>query len=234
MSLNREPKLPLTETVDYLALCPDGSTHPAAEIAAVEHTLTLTVNGEIPQRMVCTGEHLPQLILGRLCTGGRIRSLSEVKALELTADGGYASVTLDGIGAPEPLRPLPQHTWKAEWLFLLAEQFRQDTPIHGRSWATHSCFLAMEGEVLFSCEDIGRHNALDKAVGYAVEQRLDRNRCILVSSGRIPVDMAEKPIRAGIPVLCTKSHPTAEAIALAKQYGLTLVGFGQDLLKQYT
>ncbi|MEI3525840.1 MAG: formate dehydrogenase accessory sulfurtransferase FdhD [Eubacteriales bacterium] len=123
----------------------------------------------------------------------------------------------------KPVKPVTPISWKAEQVFDLADRFHAGMPLHGQTWATHSCFLAKDGQLLFQCEDIGRHNALDKAIGYALRHGIPLSRCMVYSSGRIPTDMAMKAIRAGIPILASKASPTAEAIALAKEYGLTLV-----------
>ena len=56
----------------------------------------------------------------------------------------------------------------------------------------------------FKAEDIGRHNAVDKAVGYAVLNDIPLSGCMIFTSGRVPVDMVEKVIVAGIPVLVSK------------------------------
>ena len=108
-------------------------------------------------------------------------------------------------------------------------------PLHAATWATHSCFLARNGEILFSCEDIGRHNAMDKAIGYALRNGIPLSECMVYSSGRIPTDMAKKAIRAAIPVLISKAAPTRQAIALAHTYGLTLIcAARRDSMRQYT
>ena len=52
-------------------------------------------------------------------------------------------------------------------------------PLHEKTWGAHSCFLALGEQLLFSCEDIGRHNAIDKAVGYALKNGLSLEYCIL-------------------------------------------------------
>ncbi len=108
-------------------------------------------------------------------------------------------------------------------------------PLHSQTWATHSCFLACDGELLFQCEDIGRHNALDKAIGYSLRHNIDLKKCVVYSSGRIPTDMAIKAIRAGIPVLASKASPSAEAVAMAKEYHLTLIcAARRDRMKLFT
>jgi FdhD protein len=123
-----------------------------------------------------------------------------------------------------PLQKIQPFEWKAEWIYALSRRFEEGMPIHSETGATHSCFLMTDGKIVFTCEDIGRHNALDKAIGYALWQGIDLKTCIAFSSGRIPTDMAEKAIAAGIPLLATKSSVSDAAIELAEEYGLTLLG----------
>lgn len=119
--------------------------------------------------------------------------------------------------------PLPKAEFRPEWIFSLAEAFHQDSKIHRRTSGTHACYLASQGRILYSAEDIGRHNAMDKAIGAAALQGLDPGRCILFTTGRVPADMVRKAITAGFPILASKSVPTDASIALAKQYNLTLI-----------
>ena len=126
------------------------------------------------------------------------------------------------VSAKEPV-PVTPIEWKPEWIFHMADAFAEGTLLHGITFATHSCLLARKDEILFSCEDIGRHNALDKVIGYALRNQIDLHECMVYSSGRIPTDMVMKAITAGIPVLSSKASPTTEAIELATQYDLTLI-----------
>ena len=118
------------------------------------------------------------------------------------------------------MRPIP---WEASQVFSLAERFLSEMPLHRQTKSAHSCFLARGDTLLFQCEDIGRHNALDKVIGYALRNGVDLTRCMVYSSGRIPTDMAVKVIRAGIPILISKATPSSEAVALAERCGLTLI-----------
>ncbi len=120
-------------------------------------------------------------------------------------------------------KTVPSINWKPDWIFQMADAFADGMPLHSTTFATHSCLLARNGQILFSCEDIGRHNALDKAIGYALRNQIDLRECIVYSSGRIPTDMAMKAIYAQIPILASKASPTVEAIELAKEYHLTLI-----------
>lgn len=95
--------------------------------------------------------------------------------------------------------------------------------MHRRTFGAHSCYLARGAEVLYCCEDLGRHNALDKVVGCALIDGVDLAQCAVFTSGRIPTDMCVKAIRARIPLMVSKAVPTDLAVRMAKEHGLELV-----------
>lgn len=214
----------------------EGAAETRTEPVLREMLLSLRVNGRRAWRIVCLREHLPELILGRLLSEGVIASAAEVESLAVHADG-TAEVTLStaaavtdetvlsaGVGVNQkPLPTVASIPWRSEWVFALADRFAEGMPLHGATFATHSALLGSAGRLLFACEDIGRHNALDKAIGYALRRGIALGNCYLYSSGRIPTDMVSKAVRAGVPLLASKAAPTAEAAALAAAQGLTLV-----------
>ena len=129
--------------------------------------------------------------------------------------------------APAKVQPIE---WRDEWIFSLAREFQTDSPLHKRTLGTHSCRISIADNasasgcrIVANCEDIGRHNAFDKAVGCALLQGIDLSKAIVYTSGRTPVDMVLKAIRAHIPILATKAVPTDMTVSLAREFDLTLI-----------
>ncbi|MCR5672805.1 MAG: formate dehydrogenase accessory sulfurtransferase FdhD [Lachnospiraceae bacterium] len=205
----------------------DGVGNETGAVLLREHELGVSVNEQYVMSLVCTDQYLEELVMGRLLTDGFIESAEDVSAILFNNNKTEVSVILNNditVRERRPLRALPKPDYKIEWIFSMAERFAKGTDLHDMTACAHSCILSRKGEILFICEDIGRHNALDKAVGYALGSGIPLSECILYTSGRVPVDMAKKPIAAGIPVLASKSLPTAEALDLAKEYGLLIIG----------
>lgn len=213
----------------------DGQRQDCTEPILQEHHFCAAVTGGPELEFLCLPQHLPELIAGHLMTEGLISGPEQADTIAIDESGRRATVTLAPAAKPHGLSPLPAAVWKPEWVFALADQFADGMPLHCQTFATHSCFLARRDQLLFQCEDLGRHNALDKAVGFALLHRIPMAECILYSSGRMPVDMVRKAICAGIPVLASKGAPTAQAVALARQYGLTLLcAARRDSMKQFS
>jgi len=114
-----------------------------------------------------------------------------------------------------------------EVIFSLPEKLRESQKAFSITGGLHAAALfSLKGELIYLFEDVGRHNAVDKAVGrLLMDKRIPLNEGILQVSGRLGYEIVVKGIRAGIPIICGISAPTSLAIDLAEEAGVTLIGF---------
>jgi FdhD protein len=112
-------------------------------------------------------------------------------------------------------------------LATLPGRLRDAQRVFSRTGGLHAAGLfTAGGELIAIREDVGRHNAVDKVVGWALlDGRLPLSGCILLVSGRASFELVQKAVLAGIPALAAVSAPSSLAADLAEEAGLTLVGF---------
>jgi FdhD protein len=115
----------------------------------------------------------------------------------------------------------------SEMLSALPDRLGAAQRVFASTGGLHGAALfTADGSMLVAREDIGRHNAVDKVIGWAVEhERIPLTGTVLLVSGRASFELTQKAVMAGIPVLAAVSAPSSLAVDLASQAGLTLVAF---------
>ena len=115
----------------------------------------------------------------------------------------------------------------AETIYSLPENLREAQGLFDATGGLHAAALFdPEGNLLALREDVGRHNATDKLVGWALlEGRLPLSDHIVMVSGRSSFEILQKCLTAGVPVVCAISAPSSLAVDVARKFGMTLVGF---------
>ncbi|WP_292459660.1 formate dehydrogenase accessory sulfurtransferase FdhD [Methanothermococcus sp.] len=113
-------------------------------------------------------------------------------------------------------------------IFKIMEYMSNITGVWKITGGTHwACLFDLNGKEIITIEDIGRHNAVDKVIGYGVLNNINLDDKILVSSGRQPYVMVKKAVNAKIPAIISKSPSTDKGVELAKNNDIVLIGFAR-------
>ncbi|NYT06718.1 MAG: formate dehydrogenase accessory sulfurtransferase FdhD [Methanomicrobiales archaeon] len=212
------------------------------EVAAIDDTIvreerfTLFLNGSRFLDMVASRENLRELGAGFvLCQGlsTSVESVSvegnEIRVSAPVEESCEREIETTGtVGficrPPEPVRS--GCTITIPDVFAITREIVTD--LWRQTGGVHCSVLARDGEILFRASDVGRHNTVDKVIGYAVLHGIDLSSCIVGCTGRQPRDMVIKYANAGVPIVISRAASTDRGIATADELGITLICFSRD------
>ena len=129
--------------------------------------------------------------------------------------------------AARRMRSMPRAqfpTWDPRVILLGAQELEERSEVFHQTGGCHNAALLNRQGMVFYCLDIGRHNAIDTLVGYMLVEGLDPADHMIISSGRIASEIAQKAVRIGVPVFASLSRAMSRAVDLARATGLTLLG----------
>ena len=225
-----------------------------AEVIA-ETAVSLNVNGVPWFSFLCTPLDLEALAIGFLFNEGIVSKRSEIVSVSVSARSESVDVCLDRVipppsswqrtsgcgggvtttgtageegpapagvfaGAPPaPFTPLE--------ILRLAEDLVARQELYGASGGVHMSALADGERFLASAEDIGRHNTLDKVAGRCLLDGIGPRRRAVATTGRVSSEMIQKARRIGVPLVVSRTSPTARSVELAERWGITLVGYAR-------
>jgi FdhD protein len=141
--------------------------------------------------------------------------------------GVCGKASIDAVRARDLQCPASGFSVDPELLTQLPDTLRSAQKVFGRTGGLHAAALFdPSGRLLAIREDVGRHNAVDKIIGHELRgARLPLSERILVVSGRGGFEIVQKALVAGVPIVASVSAPSSLAVQLAREYGLTLIGF---------
>lgn len=190
-----------------------------------EYTVHIICNGDSILDIDCTNLDLKELVVGRLFADKKNNSFEDIVSIDISEindnEANVVVVLNDKQNDIKASSRIKEFDHKA--IINIISSFSDGSEIHNETKSTHSCYLAVGTKTVFETEDISRHNAVDKAVGYMLINNLNPADCILYSSGRVPLDMIEKVGDANIPILVAKALPTDKAIQFAKDNDIVLI-----------
>jgi FdhD protein len=223
------------------------------DYVAEEKPLHIHVNGKHYATIACSPSNLKELAVGHLLSEGIIKALEEIAEINLKNDGTcqiklkpkiniknrialarpYSRIISSVCGGTWPqafVGKMPKATSnlkvKAQLikecvknLNVMAETFRKTGGVHA------AAIYKSDGTIVAFAEDIGRHNAVDKAIGTAALNKADFSNCFLALSGRLTADIVLKAARTKIPIIASIAAALDSGIEIAKQTNITLIGF---------
>lgn len=220
----------------------------------VEYPFTIFINDEEFITLLCSPSALEYLAIGFLVSEGIIKDLSQINKVFIDTEKGHGYVQLNH---KSPLaeklfgkRTVTTGCGKGTIFYNVLDSFgtqrvtsdvkvsvgnlsylsgllNQHSILFKETGGVHSCALCSQEEILIFHEDVGRHNALDKILGEAFFKGINLEDKILITSGRISSEMIIKTSKRKIPVIVSRSAPTNLSINVAKELGVTLIGFAR-------
>ncbi len=217
-----------------------------------ETRVELVLNDEALLALMCLPWQVEELAIGFLYTEGILPQLSELCTIHFDAEAGVVSCSgrfdpdavamirrrwaygtgcggggsardFDHLAARRPT-VTDLHVAPAQ-LASLARRFQRVGGLYRQTGGVHACALATPEKIELFAEDIGRHNAFDKVAGLALRAGITFDDKIGLTTGRITFEIVSKAVAVGLGILASSSAPTDLAVALAKRFALTLVGF---------
>jgi len=204
-----------------------------ADLEAYAVGLTLS------EGIVGTADEIEAVDVHQLDGGWIVRVTLPAHRMESVVARARTRVSESGCGLcgiesiAEITRPLPSITARISTtriaIAAALSALANHQPLGRATGAVHAAaFCAPDGQILFSCEDVGRHNALDKLIGRLAIAGVNPADGFILLTARCSYELVEKAVRAGCPLLVTISAPTSLAVERAKAAGLTLVALARS------
>jgi FdhD protein len=209
---------------------------------AVEKKLRITAEGKDIISLSCTPSMIKELVAGFLLSENIVSDAASFSAVHIEY-GETISVELPANvmnGRPDMFRCLGGITasgkrtkktiqqnfcLSAESLKTIFREFQDKAKLFRLTGCFHSAALSNEKQILAFTEDIGRHNAVDKMIGYAVLNSIPLKGMIMLVSCRVSSDIVSRCLQSDIPIIASKAAPTDLSVQIAEEAGITLVGF---------
>jgi FdhD protein len=230
-------------------------TQETTDCVAQEKPFYIFLNRTHYATIFCSPSNLKELAVGHALSEGILRSIEEIAEISLEEEKAicrvklkpdvdlekrlklsqhFSRVIFSACGSTRPYQPSKRLKIKSDLtvkanvilscvnrLNVVAETFRKTGGVHV------AAIYKSDGTIVVSAEDIGRHNAVDKVIGFAASNHTDFGRCFLALSGRLTGDIVFKAAKVGLPIVASLAAAVDSGIAVARDANLTLIGFAR-------
>ncbi len=213
----------------------DGSRHfTARDAVADEREFELYLNGKFFKRVSLSPNQIKEFVTGHILSELVIRDPSEIVSL-IIDDTRVSVLTRDSSINKVDAEDISRSFSIAKESIFRSMSYLLDSDLHRATGGIHSAGIFKEDGPMWLAEDIGRHNAIDKAIGGCVLNGIDLRSTFAAVTSRISSGLALKCSRVGIPILASRGAPTTLAVDIANENGITLIGFVRgDRMNVYT
>lgn len=199
--------------------------HPHVEFLPLEEEFRIFVNEDLFATVGVTPSQMKEFAVGYLYTQGAICHAGQI--IDLSIHDRRIQVMMDPASPSESGTDETNRTVGASSL-LANMRFALDSDLYSLTGGTHTSALCRGDDILIRAEDVGRLNTLDKILGWALLAGVDLKSCYVVTSGRVTGNTVKKAVRVGVFLVASKGAITSLAVELAREGGVTLVGFVRD------
>jgi len=223
------------------------------DVTIDESRLNLYLNGEKTISMMCIPKDQDAHAIGFLMSENVISSIADIEDITVSSDGLRVDVkakinqdSLQNLYKEKTLVsgcgggvtgniegsleiPFNQTSFKIkpETIYTEVKKFYQDSELYNLTGCVHKAMIYLLDGTTITAEDIGRHNAIDKAIGKCKLQGLDTTKSILFVSGRLSSEMVTKAVMHRVPIVVSRTAPTYLGVETAHKHGITLIGFAR-------
>ncbi len=249
--MKKKPSGPIEKV--RIVICDTKEASEASAAVIRERMVDIILNGRRVVSVACTGEHLVELAAGFLRSEGIVEDRRDILGLGVTADGDRVEVRVAagkgrrvlgkkacrtlassgargvvayedaGTGLKRKASGGPALTPRN--VLRLMNGLLRSGDLHDATRGTHCSALATPQKIIVAREDIGRHNTLDMLSGYALLEELSPEDKVILTTGRVSAEIIHKIRTMGVSVIISHSAPTSRAVALAEEFGITLIGY---------
>ncbi len=225
------------------------------DVVAGEVPFTVVIGNKELVTLLCTPKDLEDLTSGFLFTSGLIKRPQDIKSLVVDVEKWRAQVELindidaanfvfkrlytSGCGRGTMFynvldlmnrkKIISNFKIKAEQISKLMVVFQKKSEIFLETGGVHSAAISNVNDIVVFREDIGRHNAIDKAIGNMLRNGVGCEERVIITSGRISSEVLFKVKKCRIPIIISRSAPTNQAVRLAREMGITIIGFARGI-----